>query len=63
MSVVKPLPIPLVIHTVYPTMESLTDVIEYGNSCLPIMDENQLRNILMRYHNCVLHQLAAAASN
>ncbi len=61
MSVVKPLPIPLVIQPVYPTMESLNDVIAYGESCLPITDRNTLLNILFTYQNTLLTQLGSAS--
>lgn len=63
MSVVKPLPIPLVIQSVYPTMESLTDVVAYAESCLPITDRNQLLNILFTYQNTLLCQLGSAPLN
>lgn len=57
MSVVKPKPIPLRVLPVYPTLGSLTDVINYAESCLPIMDANLLTVVLMTYHNTLLKEL------
>ncbi len=43
--------------SVFPTFNSLQDVISYGKSRLPINTANDLTNLLMVYHNTLLSQL------
>lgn len=40
--------------SLYPTMGSLTEAIDWGISQLPITNPNQLHSVLMTYHNTVL---------
>lgn len=38
----------------FPTAESLQDVVDLGRSKLPITTENDLISLLMTYHNTLL---------
>jgi hypothetical protein len=38
----------------FPTLGSLQEVTEYGESKLPITDKNELMSLLMTYHNTLL---------
>lgn len=40
--------------TVFPTLGSLNEVVELGESKLPIKDKNELFSLLMTYHNTLL---------
>lgn len=48
----RPVPAPL-----YPTLDNLESVVMLGNSQLPITSVNQLRVLLMVYHNTLLKVL------
>lgn len=52
-----PQPIPLAPMGVFPTLGSLQDVVELGESQLPITDKNELIALLASYHNTLLKQL------
>lgn len=43
----------------YPTMGSLQEVIDFGNSKLPISSRNELFSLLMAYHNTLLKLIQA----
>jgi hypothetical protein len=47
-----PAPMPL-----YPTGGSLKEVLELGESRLPITNKNELHTLLMTYHNTLLAQI------
>jgi len=38
----------------FPTLGSLQEVVNYGESKLPITDKNDLFSLLMTYHNTLL---------
>jgi hypothetical protein len=40
--------------TVFPTLGTLNEVVELGESKLPISDKNELFSLLMTYHNTLL---------
>lgn len=42
----------------FPTMGSLQEVIDLGESKLPITNKNELLSLLMAYHNTLLSQLS-----
>ena len=46
----KPVPKPL-----FPTLGSLKEVIELGESRLPITNKNELTALFATYHNTLLH--------
>lgn len=48
--VITPMPL-------FPTMDSLQDVIDYGVAKLPIDSKNDLYSLLMSYHNTLLNEL------
>lgn len=50
-------PIRAVAMEVFPAMDSLRDVVEYGCTKLPITDHNELYSLLITYHNTLLHTL------
>ena len=41
----------------FPTMGSLQEVVDYGESKLPITNKNELYSLLMIYHNTLLKRL------
>jgi hypothetical protein len=41
----------------FPTLGSLQEVVNYGESKLPITDKNDLFSLLMTYHNTLLSQI------
>ena len=41
----------------FPTMGSLQEVVDFGDSKLPIMNKNELFSLLMIYHNTLLNRL------
>ncbi len=43
--------------SLFPSMDSLEEVISLAESKLPITDKNELVSILMMYHNTLLNQL------
>lgn len=45
------------IMPLFPTAGSLQEVLDLGESRLPITDRNELRSLLMTYHNTLLHQM------
>lgn len=47
-------PLRAVPMTVFPTLGSLNEVVELGESKLPIKDKNELFSLLMTYHNTLL---------
>jgi len=49
---------PVAPMSLYPTMESLTDVIKYGESKVPLTTANAVFSLLMVYHNTLLDQIA-----
>ena len=49
MSPIAPVPMPL-----FTTMGSLQEVLDLGESKLPIKDKNELNALLMTYHNTLL---------
>ena len=53
----KPPSIPLVPCNVYPTKDTLQEVVKLGESQLPITDKNVLFSLLMTYHNSLFKQL------
>lgn len=40
--------------SLFPTMGSLKEVVDYSESKLPITDKNELFTLLMTYHNTLL---------
>ena len=38
----------------YPTMNSLQEVLDLGQANLPVMTKNELNSLLMTYHNTLL---------
>jgi hypothetical protein len=42
---------------VFPTLESLQDVIDLAESKLPITTKNELKALLFTYHNSLLRQV------
>lgn len=54
----SPLPLPPVRMPIYPTAGSLQEVLELGQSRLPITNKNDLVSLLITYHNTLLAQLA-----
>lgn len=56
-TVQAPLPLPPVRMPIFPTAGSLQEVLELGESKLPIKNKNDLVSILMIYHNTLLSQL------
>lgn len=48
-------PIRAVTRPIFPTAESLREVVEMGYAKLPITDQNTLFSLLMTYHNTLLH--------
>lgn len=44
--------------TVFPTSDSLTEVVSLGNSRLPITNSNDLFSLLAQYHNTLLKQVS-----
>lgn len=42
---------------VFPTADSLQEVVDLGKSKLPIEDENELFALLITYHNTLLRQV------
>lgn len=50
-------PIPTAPMNVFPTLGSLQDVVELGESQLPITDKNELFALLMAYHNTLFKQV------
>jgi hypothetical protein len=50
-------PIRAVTMEVFPTMDSLRDVVELGYTKLPLTDRNELYSLLITYHNTLLHTL------
>ena len=55
MAQTKPVPQPL-----FPTMGSLQEVIELGESRLPITNKNELTALFATYHNSLLKAVADA---
>lgn len=49
-------PVPM---TLFPTMGSLKEVLDFAESKLPITDKNDLHTLLMTYQNTLLAQLPA----
>jgi hypothetical protein len=47
--------------SLFPTAGSLQEVLDLGESRLPITDRNELRSLLMTYHNTLLSRLKAMA--
>ena len=43
--------------TLYPTLDSLLELIKGAENSLPITDRNTLFALLMTYHNTLLNQL------
>ena len=50
--------IPVLKMSLYPTMDSLLEVIKYGESQAPLTTPNEIFSLLMTYHNTLLDQLA-----
>lgn len=50
-------PIRAVVMGLFPTMNSLEDVVSLAESKLPIKDSNDLRTILFTYHNTLLKEI------
>lgn len=40
--------------TLFPTMESLEDVVEMAMSKTPVVSKNEMQTVLMTYHNTLL---------
>lgn len=40
--------------TLFPTMGSLQEVVDYADSKLPLITKNELYSLLMSYHNTLL---------
>lgn len=57
MSQEKQAAIPATPLLLYPSMQSLQQVIDYAESKLPITDKNELVSILGIYHNTLLDQV------
>jgi hypothetical protein len=47
-------PIPAVPMTLFPTLGSLQEVVDFADSKLPITDKNEMFSLLMTYHNTLL---------
>lgn len=45
------------VQTLFPTANSLNEVVELGNSRLPITNTNELLSLLLVYHNTLLKQV------
>lgn len=45
------------VQTLFPTANSLNEVVELGNSRLPITNPNELLSLLCMYHNTLLKQV------
>lgn len=45
------------VMALFPTLDSLQDVIELGNSKLPITSQNDLYSLLITYHNTLIKEL------
>ena len=45
------------VMALFPTLDSLQDVIELGNSKLPITTQNDLYSLLITYHNTLIKEL------
>lgn len=45
--------------TLFPTMGSLKEVMDFAESKLPITDKNDLHSLLMTFQNTLLAQLPA----
>lgn len=43
--------------SLFPSMDSLDEVISLAESKLPITDKNELISLLMMYHNTLLNQI------
>lgn len=43
-----------VILTLFPSMDSLDEVVSYAESKLPVMNKNELISVLFCYHNTML---------
>jgi hypothetical protein len=43
--------------SLFPTMGSLQEVVDYAKGQLPITNDNMLTTILMVYHNTILSEL------
>ena len=56
-SLINKPPIRAVRMEVFPTADTLREVVELGYSKLPITDKNELFSLLMNYHNTLLHRL------
>lgn len=48
---------------IYPVADSLDDAWEYINSQLPITDTNDLKSLLMLYHNTLFVELGNTNEN
>lgn len=44
-----------VVQSLYPTMGTLQEVMEFAESKLPIISKNELTTLLMTYHNTLLN--------
>lgn len=42
---------------IYPVHDSLDDAWEFINSQLPITETNELKSLIMSYHNTLIHAL------
>lgn len=47
-------PILAVPMTLFPTLGSLQEVVDFADSKLPITDKNEIFSLLMTYHNTLL---------
>lgn len=56
-------PIRAVPMEVFPTADSLREVVELGFSKLPIADQNELYSLLMSYHNTLLQELRSTKNH
>lgn len=54
MPVTKPVPL-----TLFPTLDSVQDVLDLAESKLPISSKNEMVTLLGTYHNTLLHQLSS----
>lgn len=43
---------------IYPVHDSLDDAWEFINSQLPITETNDLKSLIMSYHNSLIHELS-----
>ena len=43
--------------TLYPTLDSLQEVIELANSKLPVITQNEMYSLLMTFQNTLLKEL------